>query len=66
VFKEPFSVLGNWALEELSLGPEIWGKVLVGLGKSVESSLDEVLSSSGHTNGHGVDIIDTSELEHLL
>ena len=51
VLSEPFGVLGVWGLEKLGLGPEVWGEILVGLGKSEEGSLDEVLSSSGVTSG---------------
>jgi len=59
-------VLGVVGLNAEGLGPEIWGKVLVGLLEGDEGSLDEVLGSSGMTRGGGVAIIDTSELKELL
>lgn len=60
------SVLSKWRLEVFGLAPEIWGQVLVCLGKGLVDGLDEVLSSSGMSGGVGVAIIDTSELEELL
>lgn len=59
-------MLGKLGLNRVGLGPEIWGKVLVGLAEGHEGSLDEVLSSSGMSDGLGVAIINTSELEELL
>jgi hypothetical protein len=58
--------MGERRGDALNLGPEIGGEVSVGLGKGVESSLDEVLGSSGVTSGWGVNIIDTGELEEFL
>jgi len=58
--------LGEWRLEVLGLAPKIWGKVLVGLGKSLVGGLDEVLSSSGMSSGLGVAIINTGELKEFL
>ena len=49
-----------------SLGPQIWGKVLIGLLEGLVGGLKEVLSSSGMTRGLGVAILDTSEGDHLL
>ena len=66
---ELFELLGEGSEgggDGLNLGPEIGGEVPVGLGESVETSLDEVLGGSGVTGGRGVDIIDTGELEELL
>lgn len=60
------SELGEWGLEVLGLGPEIWGKVLVGLGESLIGCLDKVLGSSGMSGGLSVAIINTSELKELL
>jgi len=48
------------------LGPEIRGKVLVGLGQRGKDGLDEVLCCSGVTASGGEAIIDTGEAEHLL
>jgi hypothetical protein len=59
-------VLGIGSLEEFGLGPEIWGQVLVGLAQSDEGSSDEVLGSLGVAGRGSVNIIDTSELKHLL
>jgi len=43
VLFEPVSKLGEWGLDVLGSGPEIWGEELVGVGNGVEASLDEVL-----------------------
>ena len=66
VLFELLSELSEWGLDDFGLAPEIWGKVLVGLGESLEGSLDKVLGGSGMARGAGVAIIDTCELEELL
>jgi len=57
-------LVGGWG--EASLSPEIRSEETVGLGDSVEGSLDEVSKSLGATAGSSVDIFNTSELEDLL
>ena len=47
-------------------GPEIGGKESVGVGNSLEGSLNEVLGGTGASGRASVHIIDTSELEELL
>jgi hypothetical protein len=59
-------VLGEGGLDVLGSGPEIRGEELVGVGNSLEASLDEVLGGSGGAGGGSEDIIDTSELQDLL
>lgn len=66
VVLKPVSEEGEWGLDGLGAGPEIWGKVLVGVGNSLVASLDEVLGGTGHTGGGSVHIIDTGELQNLL
>ena len=46
--------------------PQIRGQELVGVGKSIERSSDEVTLSLGVTSGTGVNVLDTSEGDHLL
>ena len=63
---EPRSVFGVVGFNGEGLGPEIGGKVSVGVHEGNESSLQEVLSGSSMTSCLGVAILDTSEGEHLL
>ena len=59
-------MLGKGGGVVLGLGPEIGGKVLVGVTEGHVDGLDEVLGGSGVTGGGGVAIIDTSELQEFL
>lgn len=60
----PVSVEGR--SDEFSLFPELGGEESVGLGKSVESGLHEVLESLGGALGRGEHVLNTSELQNLL
>jgi len=66
LFLEPLGVLSVVRFDGASLGPEIWGQVLIGAHESLESSLEEVLGSSGMTRSLSVTILDTGEGEHFL
>lgn len=51
---------------ELSGSPQVGGQVGVGLGQSLEASLDEVTHGSGVTGRRRVAVVDTSQGQHLL
>ena len=63
---EPVGVLGVVRLNGEGLGPEIWGKISVGVREGDISGLQEVFSGSRVTRGLSIAILDTSEGEHLL
>lgn len=53
-------------LAKAGLLPQVRGEIGVGLTDGKESSLHEVTHGLGSTLSLGVDVMDTSELEHLL
>lgn len=59
-------MLGEGGLKVLCLGPKIGREIHVGVAKSIEASLDEVLSRSGVTIGGSVNILNTGKLQNLL
>ena len=63
---EPLGVLGVVRLNRESLGPEIWGEVLIGLHESLIGGLKEVLAGSGMARRLSVAILDTGEGQELL
>lgn len=50
----------------LGFAPEIWTLIHVGVGESLEGSLDEVTLGLGGSTGGGIDVLDTCELQDLL
>lgn len=63
---ENISELLEWRADELSLLPEIWGEVTVGVADSDEGGLEGVLDGLRGSGGGGVDILNTGELEKTL
>jgi len=59
-------VLLIWRLWKRIHSPQIRGQELVGVGKSIEGSSDEVTLSLRVTSGAGINVLDTSEGDHLL
>ncbi len=66
VLGQEISVLLEGRLAEDSLGPQVRGKVGVGLADSGIGSLGEVTQSTGAALSAGVAVINTSHLQQLL
>jgi len=60
------SVFVVWGLVKFGFFPQIRGQVSVGVGKSKESSLDEVTKGLSGSSGLSENVLDTSVLKNLL